>query len=99
MLRFWRPRKTFSILIWTPISRITVIGVVLSSSIRWIFLRSFFVAASSQAKGLRWQLMFDLATNSKNLVVILNDLPDDALEIMLDLNNKRVEELNRQAPS
>jgi hypothetical protein len=57
------------------------------------------VAASSQAKGLRWQLMFDLATNSKNLVVILNDLPDDALEIMLDLNNKRVEELNRQAPS
>lgn len=42
--------------------------------------------------------MYDLATNSKNLVVVLNDLPDSALEMMVERNNERVEELNRQFP-
>ena len=42
--------------------------------------------------------MFDLATNSKNLTVILNDLPDEFLELMVEWNNERVEELNRQMP-
>lgn len=42
--------------------------------------------------------MFNLAVNSKNLVVVLNDLPDEALEIMVEMNNERVEELNRQIP-
>ena len=69
------------------------------SSTRWTFPKTFFVAASSQAKGLRWRLMFDLATNSKNLIVVLNDLPDQALELMVELNNERVEEQNRQGGS
>lgn len=42
--------------------------------------------------------MFDLATNSKNLVVILNDLPDEFLESMVEWNNDRIEELNGQLP-
>jgi hypothetical protein len=41
--------------------------------------------------------MFDLAVNSRNLVVILNDLPDDVVEMYVELNNERVEELNRQS--
>ncbi len=40
--------------------------------------------------------MFDLATNSKNLVVVLNDLPDSALEMMVEWNNERIEEINSQ---
>lgn len=42
--------------------------------------------------------MFDLATNSKNLTLNLNDIPDQYLEMMVEWNNERIEEHNRQMP-
>lgn len=40
--------------------------------------------------------MFDLAANSRNLVLVLNNLPDDALEMMVEWNNELVEASNAE---